>query len=240
MGLDLPKPLFEVLPGLRLIDLTLHHLQAAVERGIPFDVVVVTNPRTQVVCEYVRSVLKDRLVRSCPFNDRFREWPGSVFSASSFFGESNMVLLPDSRLSLNTDSPCLDADGHCALELMERGLMSKPVHFLVVAEHSSRLKSLGALLVKEGRVLRLDDKPRVNWSRYNAFWAAYGFRYSHGSALFRFLDALVAHCPPPLSLEDLGPPGATWIDSYQDLGTWDALNAFRRRFQGPGELSGSV
>lgn len=228
LGLNDPKPLFELLPGLRLVDLTLEHLYLAGRKGIDFRVITVVSPRTTAVFDYVREKLRGRRVDMCLFNDAYREWPGSVYSASPGFGDLNLVMLPDSLLSLSGESPGFDPNGDCLLRKMLEGLRRHPVHFMVAPERSSRLRRLGAVRVDGGKVRVLADKPDGDLSRYNGFWAAYGFRRSHGRDLYLYLDALVGKRSLPFPLDRLGPPGAVDIHEYRDLGTWEDIAEFRR------------
>ena len=230
LGLTEPKPLFELRPGLRLIDLTLLHLQMAVQKSLTFEVVVVVKPKTSAVFDYVSRCLPGVSVRRCPFDSQYSEWPGSVYSASAFFGQYNVVLLPDSLLTLSPESSLIHRNGECLLETVRTGLEKRPVYFLVVAETSPRLSQLGAVRVEQGQVLNLSDKPAGDLSAFNAFWAVYGFRQARGRALYRYLKAAVAHQPAPFPLSELGPPGDDFIDSYQDLGTWEAIENFRMRY----------
>ncbi len=236
LGLDLPKPLFEVIPGLRLIDLTLSHLQLAAEKGINFRMVIVVNSTTVDVFDYVRDRFPEILVEACAFNDSYREWPGSVFSARPLFGSSNVVLLPDSLLFLSDIEPLRDEEDFCLLERMQLGLEKRPVHFMVVRDRSPALSRLGAVLAQQGELKRLDDKPSKDLSLFNGFWASYGFKASHGAALYSHLDAVVHKQVQTVSLCDLGPPGADFAFSYLDLGTWEAIEAFRLRYPVRGSL----
>jgi len=227
LGLNFPKPLFEVLPGVRLIDLTLHHLRQASRNGVKYRLVVVVKPRSAAVYEYVAQSLEEISVKCCFFDDQFHEWPGSVYSANPFFGEYNVVLLPDSLLTVSEETPFLDDRGKGVLELMELGLLKRPVHFLAVMDSSPRLSRLGAIRAEMGEVKLLSDKPSGDLSLFNCFWACYGFRKSHGEALYSFLDDVLAKRVPSLPLNALGPPGVDFVFAYRDLGSWEEIEGFR-------------
>ncbi len=230
LGLECPKPLYELLPGLRMIDLTLRHLQQAGSEGLDFRVVTVVNPRTTAVFDYVKNNLNGCDVKMCFYNERYREWPGSVYSANSFFGDFNLVLLPDSLISLCPESHYSTGNGDCLLRMMWNGLCRNPVHFMVVPDRTFRLKKLGAVRVEKGKLEALGDKPDGDISEYNGFWTAYGFRRQYGQDLYFYQDATVAKVSPPFPLNRLGPPGAGFVHAYRDLGTWEDIADFRRQY----------
>ncbi len=99
LGLDIPKELFEIVPGTRLIDFSLNHIRA-VPVGIEVKVAVVVRPWKKEVVDYVSRKLPGTAVEAVLFDDAYSEWPGSVYSASGFFSAHNLVLLPDSCLCL--------------------------------------------------------------------------------------------------------------------------------------------
>lgn len=232
LGLDTPKELFEIRPGIRLIDFSLSHIQAA-PASLDIAIAVVIRTWKQAVADYVQEKLPGRLVQAVLFDDRFQDWPGSVYSARDTFSSSNLVLLPDSRLSLaGKDSSampgCFDEKGLSLLELVLAALeKNKAVFGWVPWGDAAVLKDLGALRVEQGEVTAFQDKPQKDFQLYNGFWGCYAFREEVSRVLYEFLIHSVRQTPLSLEEQPFYPPGAIPLADYRDFGTWPAI----RRFQ---------
>lgn len=230
LGLTFPKPLYQVHEGLRLIDLSLMHLRLASQAGFSFQVAVVVRPETRAVFDHVQASLPGIDVHSCPYNPVYPEWPGSVYSARSWFGAHNLVLLPDSIITLSGASHFHDDQGRCLVEAVVQGLGKHPVHLLYVPDTGDILRRMGAVHQENGELSRLADKPTGDLSLYNGYWVAYAFKADHGEPLYRYLEAAVSGQPAPFPLSRLGPPGAAPAYRYRDLGTWEAIETFGREY----------
>jgi len=240
LGLDTPKELFEIVPGTRLIDFSLHHIAAASERikseiesGIEIKVAVVIRPGKEAVVEYVSRELPGITVETVLFNDVYREWPGSVYSASGSFSAHNLVLLPDSCLRLREGASCgaavcFNEAGKTLVELVSEALGDFKVVFGSVAcADPNVLKSLGAMRVEGGRVTAFQDKPVQDIDGFNSFWGCYGFRGEFGKSLYGFLIQSVHHRAVSLEAQPFYPVGVVPLHSYLDLGTWESIDRFR-------------
>lgn len=240
MGLDTPKELFEIVPGTRLIDFSLNHISAASERvasgGFRLKVAVVIRPWKEAVKEYVSQKLPGITVETVLFNDAFREWPGSVYSASGVFSHRNLVLLPDSCLRLREGASCgaavcFNEEGKTLVELVSEALEKYGVVFgSVSCTDPGVLKHLGAMRVEGGQVTVFQDKPFENLGRFNSFWGCYGFRREYGKSLYDFLIQSVDHREVSLEARPFYPVGVVPLHSYQDLGTWETIARFRSDF----------
>jgi hypothetical protein len=241
MGLKAPKELFEILPehngtGLKLIDYSLAHIRAFpyIEKLI---VAVVIRPHKQEVAEYAALQLPGITVESLMFDDAYQEWPGSVYSAHSLFCENNLVLLPDSYLSLSGNSTFTNVcttgpDGNSLIDLMTEALNRYSVVFGSVSCASADiLKTMGAMRVEKQRVTAFQDKPLQGTERFNSFWGCYGFRKEMGRPLYDFLLRSVRHQPVSLTEQPFHPAGAFPIARYHDLGTWERVNSFINSFK---------
>ncbi len=237
LGLDSHKELYEIVPGTRLIDFSLAHIQAAPYPG-NVKVAVVIRPWKTGVAEYVRNRLPGLDVEAVMFNAQYHEWPGSVFSASGAFSSNNLVLLPDSCLRLRDGSPLEDGTQtlfnenrkgliEMALEVLEK---QHALFGAVPCDDTGRLKRLGAMRVEENRVTRFQDKPGEELNQFNSFWGCYGFRGNCGDDVYRFLVSSVRHEKVPLEKQSFYPPGTFPLHSYWDLGTWESIHAFRGEF----------
>ncbi|MCX6580221.1 MAG: hypothetical protein NT166_08555 [Candidatus Aminicenantes bacterium] len=229
LGLTTPKELFEIVPGKRLIDFSLEHIRARGAGKVHPVVVVVIRPWKKEVAEYVAAKLPGTRVETVLFNDDYSEWPGSVYSAATFFSQYNLALLPDSYLTLAGGAP------GTLLEMVLAALKNHNVIFgSVPCAYRDRgmLMNLGAMRVEQGVVTAFQDKPRQDPEIFNSFWGCYGFRQEYGKALYDFLIRSVRHQPASLEEQSFYPPGSIPLQSYLDLGTWENIRRFRDQIEG--------
>lgn len=252
LGWDGPKELFPILPERRLIDFSLDHIREAAHvlsgsdttGGGPIhataghsryslSVIVVSRPWKTEVPEYVTGKLPGIPVKTVMFNPKLFEWAGSVHSAQTHYGDINVVLLPDSFLSLSPETPVRDPEG---TPLIHHILSSLARHSVVFGyrpcTHPGQLKQLGALHVTRGIVDAFQDKPATHLERYNGFWCCYAFIRPMGTPLYRFLQQSVAHTPVNIQNEPFHPAGAFPVHHYLDLGTPAAVETFQTQYNG--------
>lgn len=238
LGLKIPKELFEVLPGTRLIDFSLDHIRAFADKK-KIKVAVVVRPWKTETAEYVARNLPGISVKAVMFNESYSEWPGSVYSVSDL-SENNLVLLPDSCLRLSEgpscgDVTCFDGKGKTLVELVLEALREYGVVFGSVQNTDPHiLKHLGAMKVEGGGIIAFQDKPSQHLELYNSFWGCYAFRGIHARALYDFLIQSVRHQPVSLQEQPFYPVGAVPLHSYRDLGTWERIDLFRRELSHKG------
>jgi NDP-sugar pyrophosphorylase family protein len=236
LGLNTPKELFELAPGTRLIDFSLKHLLAAPHKEKIIIGVVIRPWKTEVV-EYVSDQLPGIPVETVIFNDKYKEWPGSVYSAKDIFSKNNLVLLPDSFLSLSAHSNLENlainhANGKTLVELVEDALSRHKVVFgCIKCTDMKTLETLGAVRMENDRVTAFQDKPRSNElpGQFNGYWGCYAFGKEMGKTLYDFLIHSVIHQPLPLKAQPFYPPGIIPIGEYYDLGTWENIERFKKQ-----------
>lgn len=230
LDLKTPKELFEIVPGTLLIDFSLDHIRA---KGNKIKVAVVIQPWKMEVAEYVSQKLPGITVQTVLFNDAYSEWPGSIYSSSEVFSENNLVLFPDSCLSLRERtrsdiSTCFNDRGETLGEMILKALkLYKVVFGYIKCTDPEVLKNLGSLRVEAGEVTEFQDKPFKNLELFNSFWGCCGFRKEYGKALYDFLIGSVRHQSVPLSEQSFHPAGAIDLHSYIDLGTWENIRKFQ-------------
>lgn len=235
LGLNTPKELFEIVPDTRLIDFSLKHILAAPQSEKIIIAVVIRPWKTEVV-EYVSEQLPRIPVQIVIFNDNYKEWPGSVYSAKEVFSKNNLVLLPDSFLSLsahfNLENPAItDSDGRTLVELVSNALRRHKVVFgCIKCTDMKVLETLGAVRMENGIVAAFQDKPRSNElpGQFNGYWGCYAFGKEMGKSLYDFLIHSVIHQPLPLKTQPFYPPGIIPIGEYYDLGTWENIERFKK------------
>jgi hypothetical protein len=243
LGLNRPKELFEILPGVCLIDLSLAHIRAVLPTN-DIKVAVVIRPHKEEVVDHVRRVLPGIKVEAVFFNDSYYEWPGSVFSARETFSNHNLVLLPDSILNVGKNTVnnemgpiCLDDRGSPLIKLAADALsVHKVVFGWVKCSHPRVLKKVGALRVEEDIVTAFQDKPVDSFEKYIGFWGCYAFRKEVGKSLYHFLVGSVRHRPVSLEEQPFHPAGAIPLHSYRDLGTWPVIRQFKQDYSHPNKI----
>lgn len=235
LGLKRPKELFEILPGTCLIDFSLAHIKAALSLTNIRVAVVIRSWKTEVA-DHVRRELPGAAVEPVLFDESFKEWPGSVYSAARTFSKHNLVLLPDSILNVAKGDQsfgpiCHDTKGSSLVELVSVFLAKYKAAFGYIECTDRRiLRKLGALRVEAGQVTAFQDKPEESFARFNGFWGCYAFRKEAGSSLYNFLVKSVQHQPAALREQPFYPAGAIHLESYKDLGTWPAIRKFRQKY----------
>lgn len=236
LGLDSSKELFEIVPGTRLIDFSLKHILAAPDKE-KIIIAVVTRPWKTEVVEYVSDQLPGYPVETVIFNDNYQEWPGSVYSAKDLFSKNNLVLLPDSFLSLSAHSimenPAItDSNDRTLIELVSNALRRHKVVFgCIKCTDVKVLETLGAVRMQKGIVTAFQDKPRSNEfaGQFNGYWGCYAFGKEMGKSLYDFLIHSVIHQPLPLKAQPFYPPGVIPIGEYYDMGTWENIERFKKQ-----------
>jgi len=200
--------------------------------ALDIQVVVVIHPGKQAVADHVKSKLPDAAVETVLFNNKYREWPGSVFSAQEYFSDFNLVLMPDSFLSLSDNNRLLCPEGKSIGCHTLTCLMHSNVTFGCVCLHKSLLlPALGALHVNEaGYVTDFKDKPARKLNRFNGFWGCYGFRKKSAEDVYRFLIQSVTRRSVRITEQPFSPVTAFPLTGYMDLGTWSAIHEFREKF----------
>jgi len=243
MGLSIPKELFEIVPGTRLIDFSLEHIRAFPQKE-KITTAVVIRPGKRKVAEYVTGQLPGITVKTVMFNDNYLEWPGSVYSANRVFSENNLVLLPDSFLGLSANvnnvntkekSPVTtDSGGNTLVELMADALsIHKVVFGCSECKDGEILETLGAVRIEKGIISGFQDKPSGSLENFNGFWGCYGFRKEYGRVLYDFLIQSVHHQPVRLAEQPFYPPGVIPLGVYYDLGTWKNIERFKTHTTSP-------
>ncbi|MBN1355403.1 hypothetical protein JXA40_03925 [bacterium] len=229
LGLTGPKELFQTASGYPLIRYSLEHIRTAIEASQPIRIAVVIRSGKESVAEYVSRFFPEQEHRICYFNEKYEEWPGSVFSAREVFSGRNLVLLPDSILSLSPTDPFRDPAGTPLCRLVENALHNRPVVFGVIpCRDPDRLRYLGALhFTREMKISAFQDKPRQGYDRFNGFWGCYAFRKSAGEVLYRFLLNSVRQVHSPVCTQPFHPASGILLNDYYDLGTWPSIKWFR-------------
>ncbi len=234
LGAEGPKELFEIYPGKKLIDYSIEHIKAfnnsakKAEMAIMVSVIIVIKPGKESVFHHVSEMLPTVNVNYVMFNNYFREWPGSVYSAKSEFSEINLVLLPDTFVKFGPDDLIYsDSEGETLISKAIGKLKENRVVFGVTkCGDLEMLSTLGAVKVVDEKIVKFKDKPAEDIFEYNGFWGVYGFREPAARQLYDFLiDSVEQGGKKGHLLKELD-PGVFFIDTYYDLGTMDSVAKF--------------
>jgi hypothetical protein len=230
LGFSGSKELYSIKDGLKLIDFSLEHIVAS---DIPCRVLVVIRKGKEEVFKYVSEKLESSRVEviCVDAGAANKEWVGSVFSGQEHFSKKNLVLLPDSFLSLSQSDRLRSESGKPLLEIVNEGLNTNDFFLGVVKcmDHG-RLGSLGAVYIDQRDcIIDFMDKPQ-HPDRFNAFWGCFGFKDSITTELGSFLAQSVAQQQCDFSKQSFAPAGCFGLHLYEDLGTVDSVARFKKRF----------
>jgi len=231
LGLDSPKELYEVREGVKLVDYSLFHIIKSFEKKNKNElkVSVIIKPGKESVYLYVKEKLKFLNVEKVYFKPDYIEWPGSVYSAESFFSDINIVLLPDTFLSLSKDKFNISEQRFSLLELMVKNLIGYELTFGYIRTNNiKKLRNFGAMRVEDNNVILFKDKPKKNILNYNSFWGCYGFKKHIGKDLYEFLVSSVTddNAKEKIPFET----SCFEIKEFYDLGTWDGIKNYLTAF----------
>ncbi len=233
LGLATPKELHEINPRIKLIDFSLRHIQYAIKQNPELKkylkIIVVIKKDKEKIFTYVQNKFQYIRTSCVYFNHHYHEWPGSVYSANKKFSEWNLVLLPDSVISLSSITPFKNTQGKNLIELFLEKMVN---HNVVLGTTQSKvlqqLTHLGACTVKNNLVLKFQDKPKKNFEQYNSFWGCYGFHKKVAQELYQFLWNSVQHKNNEYTKRSFYPMTSFPIHHYSDLGTWPSLQQFKK------------
>ena len=136
------------------------------------------------------------------------------------FGEHNIVLLPDTIMTLSS--------GEDLYELTNKSLTETGFTFLYKEENDVEvLKTKGALSVDENNLITAyEDKPERNVDQYNAFWCAFAFRRRAFNQCISFMEK--STLKQKVNVDEIQntpiyKSKGIKIEDYRDLGTWNEI-----------------
>lgn len=221
LGLPYPKELLALGPGRTLIDAALD----LVPRDRDVRVVVVVSPEKVELVRYLGRYAGELPIAFVHQLPDLSECTGAVLSARPWFGDLNVVLLPDELIEPATEAP------QPVASLLD-AIANEPFAFLAQLESDpDRLRAEGALHVTEAidgraRVVDLADKPTDPLDRFNAVWTGFAFRREAATAALTVLHH--GTTGRPVSAAELrasplyGAPIVP-VAACTDVGTWDAV-----------------
>lgn len=218
LNLPYPKEILRLNNDEALIDHSFNFFRDYGRKNVEF--VVIVNEDKPELLSYLAKY-KDRYNITFTYqNPSEKEYTGAIKSASHLFGEHNLVLLPDTLMTLSGESDLY--------ELINSSLTETGFTFLYKKESDAEiLKTKGALVVdKNNLITAYEDKPLNDLEKFNAFWCAFGFRKRTFNQCISFMEKSTLKYQVTND-EIKGTPiyksKGIPVQDYRDLGTWSEI-----------------
>lgn len=215
IGLPFPKELAPLGPDRVLIDSSLDLIGGA-SKHARIKILLLEDGDRELVAEYVRRKLPDVPLACVRQSVRAVDMSDAIIELSPWFGEANVLLLPDAIYEFTGDHFIAQVAAHAKEHGMSYGAVYDPPD----------LRRLGALRVDRdhNRVLAYENKPlNPEPSFYNAAWTAMGWSGKRGT---RGIDLMHKSCmreiDGPVYSEPIHGAPVTWVNDYRDCGTWES------------------
>jgi len=218
LNLPYPKEILRLNDHEALIDSSFNFFRDYGRKDVDF-VVVINENKTEIVSYLAK--YKDRYNISFVYqNPNEYEYTGAIKSAKHLFGEHNIVLLPDTIMTLKPNTDLFDT--------VKQSLTETGFTFLYKQENDSNvLKTKGALFVDDTDIVKLyEDKPETGFEKFNAFWCAFAFRKRAFDASITFMEKSTLKQRinnNEISQTPIHNSKAIQVEDYVDLGTWEEI-----------------
>ena len=149
------------------------------------------------------------------------EYTGAIKSAKHLFGDNNIVLLPDTILTM--------PKGVSLAHEVKSHLENDSFCFLFKPEtDANMLKTKGCLQLDENlRVLSYEDKPIENINKFNGYWCAFAFQKRVFDECISFMEQSTLKFDRPKNVIEqtcIFNSKAVKVEDYKDLGTWKEIS----------------
>jgi len=218
LNLPYPKEILRVDKEKALIDNSFDLFEGLGRDDIEF-IVVINEEKTEII-KYLSKYKSQYNVSFTYQNPNELEYTGAIKSAKHLFGENNIVLLPDTVLTLPTGV-------NLAHEVLEH-LEDKRFAFLFKSETNEKmLNTKGCLqLDSDKKVLDYEDKPTQNMSRFNGYWCAFAFKKDVFDECITFMEQSTLKLEKSKTVIEqtsIFRSKAIQVEDYKDLGTWEEI-----------------
>mgnify|MGYP006089889675 FL=1 len=218
LNLPYPKEILRVDKEKALIDNSFDLFKGLGRDDVEF--IVVINEEKSEIIKYLSKYKSQYNVSFTYQNPNELEYTGAIKSAKHLFGENNIVLLPDTVLTL-------PAGVNLANEVLEH-LEDKRFAFLFKSETNEKmLNTKGCLqLDSDKRVLDYEDKPTQNMSRFNGYWCAFAFKKNVFDECITFMEQStlkLENSKTVIGQTSIFGSKAIQVEDYKDLGTWEEI-----------------
>ena len=218
LNLPYPKEILRLNDHEALIDSSFNFFRDYGRKDVEF-VVVINENKTEIISYLAK--YKDRYNISFVYqNPNEYEYTGAIKSAKHLFGEHNIVLLPDTIMTLSPNTDLFETVKH---SLTETGFT-----FLYKKESNEGvLKTKGALFVNnENIVEQYEDKPETGYENFNAYWCAFAFRKRTFDSCMTFMEKSTLKqriVNEEIKQTPIYKSKAIKVEDYIDLGTWEEI-----------------
>jgi NDP-sugar pyrophosphorylase family protein len=218
LNLPYPKEILRVDKEKALIDNSFDLFNGLGREEVEF-IVVINEEKTEII-KYLSKYKSQYNVSFTYQNPNEIEYTGAIKSAKHLFGENNIVLLPDTILTL-------PAGVNLAHELHEK-LEENNFAFLFKPEANEKmLNTKGCLqLDNDQKVVDYEDKPSQQMARFNGYWCAFAFKKEVFDDCISFMEQSTLKLKNPNTvIEQTSIFGSKVIqvEDYKDLGTWEEV-----------------
>ena len=218
LNLPYPKEILKIDREKALIDSSFDLFSGVNCEQIEF-VIVINEYKTEIV-KYL-SKYKSKYNLSFTYQKPNElEYTGAIKSAKHLFGENNLVLLPDTILTLPNDLNVLES---VDCNLNQHGF----TFFFKPETDEAILETKGCLHVdRHLRVLDYEDKPFAGLNKFNGYWCAFAFKKNVFDDCISFMEqSNLKTKKSKIKIGDTPLYNSKVIEviDYKDLGTWGEL-----------------
>jgi NDP-sugar pyrophosphorylase family protein len=218
LNLPYPKEILRLNKEKALIDSSFDLFDGLPRDQVEF-VVIINEEKTEII-KYLAKYKSRYNVSFTYQNPDEIEYTGAIKSAKHLFGENNIVLLPDTLLTLPT--------GVCLAQTIQHTLEKYEFAFLFKREtHEQMLTTKGCVqLDKNMRVIAYEDKPLDEISKFNGYWCSFAFKKEAFDKCIAFMEqSTLKRRQPELLIEQtpIFKSKAIEVEDFKDLGTWGEI-----------------
>lgn len=218
LNLPYPKEILRINQTKALIDNSFDLFDRKNRSDIKF-VVIINEEKTEII-KYL-SKYKSKFNISFTFqNPDEYEYTGAIKSAKHLFGDDNIVLLPDTILTMPSGVDIFDE--------VKIKLNKNKFTFLFKEEIDEKmLSSKGSLkLDNKLRVIDYEDKPSKNLSRFNGYWCGFAFKKEVFDNCISFMEQStlkIQKLPQSIKETYIFNSEVIEVKEFKDLGTWKEI-----------------
>ena len=226
LNLPYPKEILRVDKEKALIDNSFDFFNGLSREKVEF-IVVINEEKTEII-KYLSKYKSQYNISFTYQNPNEHEYTGAIKSAKHLFGENNLVLLPDTLLTLANGVNLMD-EVHYHLEEFGFAFLFKP------EADEQMLITKGCLQLDDGlRVSDYEDKPSKNLDRFTGYWCAFAFKREVFDECILFMEQStlkIENPKTPINNTAIFKSKAIEVQDYKDLGTWEEISKLLSQYQ---------
>ena len=218
LNLPYPKEILRLNKEKALIDNSFDFFDGLPRNQVEF-VVVINEEKTEIIKYLAKYKSRYDICFTYQKPDEL-EYTGAIKSAKHLFGENNIVLLPDTLLTL--------PNGVSLAQTVQHHLDKYEFVFLFKPETDKQmLMTKGCVQLDETmRVLAYEDKPLDNISKFNGYWCSFAFKKEAFDECIAFMEQSTLKLGQPKLLIEQTPifkSKSIEVEDFKDLGTWEEI-----------------